>query len=122
MQGFENRLHFSRELAAGVVNSCSKAGSGRMAFIGLQGACPSLVCKAHALFRRKPVSPFLKFTLTHRGSAKEMAEHGVGLQPSVACEFKRAGFPEWRCEGNAAFANLKGLRLQLAACGLRLAS
>jgi hypothetical protein len=27
MQGFENRLHFSRELAAGVVNSRSKAGS-----------------------------------------------------------------------------------------------
>ena len=32
--------------------------------------------------------PFLKFTLTHRGSAKHMAEHGVGLQPNVACEFK----------------------------------
>ncbi|MCZ8015112.1 MAG: hypothetical protein O9274_05370, partial [Limnobacter sp.] len=30
---------------------------------------------------------------------------------------KWAGFPEWRCEGNAAFANLKGLRLRLAARG-----
>jgi hypothetical protein len=30
----------------------------------------------------------LKFTLTHRGSAKHMAEPGVGLSPNVAREFK----------------------------------
>jgi len=46
------------------------------------------VCKAHALFRRKPAFPFFEFTLTHRGSAKHMAEPGVGLQPNVACELK----------------------------------
>jgi len=36
----------------------------------------------------------LKFTLTHRDSAKKTAELGAGLQPNVACEFKRAGFLE----------------------------
>ncbi len=44
--------------------------------------------QAHTLFRRNPVFPFFEFPLTHRGSAKHMAEPGVGLKPNVACEFK----------------------------------
>jgi hypothetical protein len=35
-------------------------------------------------------------------SAKNMAENSVGLQPNVACEFKRAGFLEWRNDWNIA--------------------
>jgi len=77
----------------------------RIHFFSLQGACHFFLCKAHAFLhlqgtclssfaRRIPSSaeslsfPFLNITLTHRGSAKRMAEHGVGLSPNVACEFK----------------------------------
>jgi hypothetical protein len=35
-------------------------------------------------------------------STKEMVEWVVGLQPNVACEFKRAGFLEWRRDWNLA--------------------
>jgi hypothetical protein len=35
-------------------------------------------------------------------SAKNMAENIVGLRPNVACEFKRAGFLEWRNDWNLA--------------------
>jgi len=31
-----------------------------------------------------------------------MAENSVGLPPNVACEFKRAGFLEWRNDWNLA--------------------
>ena len=62
-------------------------------------------------FRQKACISLFEFTLTHRSSAKKMAEHGVGLRRTLRVNSKWAGFPEWRCEGNAAFANLKGLRL-----------
>jgi hypothetical protein len=60
----------------------------RTTLLGLQGAQPFFVYKAHTLFRRKPVFPFFDIHTDSPGSAKHMAEHGVGLQPNVACEFK----------------------------------
>jgi len=67
-------------------------------------------------FRQKACISLFEIHTDSPGSAKGMAEPGVGLQPNVACKFKRAGFLEWRCEGNAAFANSK-----CSACDLRLA-
>jgi len=43
---------------------------------------------------RKPVLPFLIFTLTHRARQKTWPSLGVDLWSTVACEFKRAGFLE----------------------------
>jgi hypothetical protein len=36
-----------------------------------------------------------------------MAKLGAGLRPNVACEFKRAGFLEWRNDWNIAADRLK---------------
>ena len=48
---------------------------------------------------RKPVFPFLRFTLTHLARQKSGPSLGAGLWPNVAGEFKRAGFLDRRCEG-----------------------
>ena len=59
-------------------------------------ACPSIpaLAKSHTLLRQKACAPLVEFTLTHRSRQKRQPRLGVGLQPNVACEFKRAGFLE----------------------------
>ncbi|WP_130556298.1 hypothetical protein [Limnobacter thiooxidans] len=52
-------------------------------------------------FARKPVDPFLKFTLTHLARQKSEPRLGVGRWPIVACEFKWAGFLEGETIGTS---------------------
>jgi hypothetical protein len=60
-----------------------------------------LLAQVHTLSRQKTCIPFLKFTLTHLARQKSGPSLGVGLWPTVAGEFKRAGFLDRRCEGIA---------------------
>ncbi|EDM83094.1 hypothetical protein LMED105_00787 [Limnobacter sp. MED105] len=52
-------------------------------------------------FARKPVDPLLKFTLTHLARQKSGPSLGAGHWPTVADEFKRAGFLEGEAIGTS---------------------
>ncbi|WP_291809061.1 hypothetical protein [Limnobacter sp.] len=52
-------------------------------------------------FARKPVDPLLKFILTHLARQKSGPSLGAGHWPTVADEFKRAGFLEGEAIGTS---------------------
>jgi len=94
------------------------------ALLRLQGAIliafvRFFVCKAHALFRQKACISLFEFTLTHRVRQKRWPIPVSACRRTWRVNSKRAGFPEWQCEGNAAFANLKRQRLRLATSDLK---
>ncbi|WP_334120165.1 hypothetical protein [Limnobacter sp.] len=59
---------------------------------------------------RKPDFPFLKFTLTHLARQKGGPSLGAGLWPSVASEFKQAGFLEGEAIGTSLLIALEAGR------------
>ena len=59
------------------------------------------------IFRLKTCLPLFEIHTDSTGLAKMTAKPVAGLRPNVACEFKRAGFLEWRNDWNITADRLK---------------
>ena len=90
---------------AGCVSILSSSGSTQLAKLHSEVALSAekhnhvgSLPQVNTLSRQKTCNPFLIFTLTHLARQKSGPSLGVGCWPTVAGEFKRAGFLDRRSE------------------------